>query len=256
MAPKKPRRVGRRRLTLGFFAWDDFSAQVTKRVPNPIKLQPAYPLAEAARILGTNPSTLRAWLHGRDYSTKGGPRRSVPVLHATHRPGAPLSFIDLVEAHMLLAIRKGYGIPLKNMRAAMDYLREQGGDLLFLAHQNFKHDCRHLYVKQDDRLLSLSERGQQVHPGVIADGLKQIIYGEDGYADRLFPRLKNQEQKTIMLAPTIGFGRPTLARLGVSVGAIAERFEAGEPMVDLAADYGATVSEIEDAIRWTTRHAA
>lgn len=224
--------------------------------PNPLKLEPAYPLAEAARILGTNPSTLRAWLHGRDYTTKRGARRSAPVLQATHRPGAPLSFIDLVEAHMLLAIRKGYGIPLKNLRAAMDYLREQGGDLLFLAHQNFKHDCKHLYVNQDDRLLSLSERGQQVHPGVIADGLKQIIYGEDGYADRLFPRLNNQEQKNIMLAPAIGFGRPTLARLGVSVGAIANRFEAGEHVDELAADYGATVPEIEDAIRWTTRHAA
>lgn len=224
--------------------------------PDSIKLQPAYPLAEAARILGANPSTLRAWLHGRGYTTKGGARRSVPVLQATHQPGAPLSFIDLVEAHMLMAIRKGYGIPLKNLRAAMDYLREQGGDLLFLAHQNFKHDCKHLYVKQDDRLVSLSERGQQVHPGVIADGLKQIAYGEDGYADRLFPRLNNQDQKTIMLAPTVGFGRPTLARLGVSVKAIATRFEAGEHLNDLAADYGATVAEIEDAIRWTTRHAA
>jgi uncharacterized protein (DUF433 family) len=47
-----------------------------------------------------------------------------------------------------------------------------------------------------------------------------------------------------------------LARLGVSVVAIANRFEAGEHVNDLAADYGATVAEIEDAIRWTTRHAA
>ncbi len=157
---------------------------------------------------------------------------------------------------MLLAIRRGYGIPLKRLRDAMEYLREKGGDLLFLAHKNFKHDNQHLYVQQDDYLLSLSERGQQVEPRIIADGLKQIVYGEDGYADRFYPQMNGQEQKVIMLAPAMGFGRPVLARKGVAVHAIARRFEAGEHVSDLAEDYGATVTEIEDALRWTTRHAA
>jgi uncharacterized protein (DUF433 family) len=226
------------------------------RAPNPIKLQPAYPLAEAARILGTNPSTLRAWFHGRDYNTKDGRRRSAPVMQATQKVGAPLSFIDLIEAHMLLAIRKGYGIPLKRLRDAMEYLRDKGGNLLFLAHENFKHDRQHLYIKQDDYLLSLSERGQHVNRHVIADGLRQIMHGEDGFADRFFPLIKGQEQKTIMLSPSLGFGRPVLARRGVSVQAITQRFEAGEHVTDLAADYGVTAAEIEDAIRWTTRYAA
>lgn len=229
---------------------------VTKSLPDSLKLQPAYPLAEAARILGTNPSTLRAWFHGRDYSTKDGRRRSAPVMQATQKAGAPLSFIDLIEAHMLLAIRKGYGIPLKRLRDAMGYLREKGGDLLFLAHENFKHDRQHLYVKQDDYLLSLSEHGQHVNRHVIADGLKQIVHGEDGYADKFFPLIKGHEQKTIMLAPAVGFGRPVLARRGIAVQAIAQRFEAGEHMADLAMDYAVTTEEIEDAIRWTTRHAA
>lgn len=229
---------------------------VVQLAPNSIKLQPAYPLAEAARILGTNPSSLRSWLHGREFSTKNGRRKSARALPATQQPGAPLSFIDLVEAHMLLAIRKGYGIPLKRLRDAMDYLRDKGGNLLFLAHENFKHDRQHLYIKQDDYLLSLSERGQHVNRHVIADGLKQIMHGEDGYADRFFPLIKGQEQKTIMLSPSVGFGRPILARRGVSVHAIAQRFEAGERMTDLAADFGVTLEEIEDAIRWTTRHVA
>jgi hypothetical protein len=164
-----------------------------------MKLQPAYPLAEAARILGTNPSTLRAWFHGRDYPTKGGRRRSAPVVQATQSMGSPLSFIDLIEAHMLLAIRKGYGIPTKRLRTAMEYLREKGGNLLFLAHENFRHDRQHLYVRQDDYLLSLSENGQHVNRHVITEGLKQIVHGEDGFADQFFPLIKGHEQKTIML---------------------------------------------------------
>lgn len=224
--------------------------------PQTLKLQPAYPLAVAARILGTNPSTLRAWFHGRQYLTKGGRRHLAPVVAATQEAGAPLSFIDLVEAHMLLAIRRGYGIPLKRLRDAMEYLRKDGGDLLFLAHRDFKHDRQHLYVARDKYLVSLSERGQHVEPSVIQDGLKQIVYGEDGYAERFFPLVKGAEQKTIMVAPNIGFGRPVLARLGVSAEAVAERFRAGEHLPDLAEDYGATMEEIEDAIRWSDRRAA
>jgi hypothetical protein len=160
---------------------------------------------------------------------------------ATQKIGAPLSFIDLVEAHMLLAIRRGYGIPLKRLRDAMDYLRRDGGNLLFLAHRDFKHDRQHLYLDRDDYLVSLSERGQHVEPQIIQDGLKQIVYGDDGYADKFYPLVNGQEQKTIMLAPCIGFGRPVLAKLGVSVE---------------AADYGTTPEEIEDALRWTDRRAA
>jgi uncharacterized protein (DUF433 family) len=224
--------------------------------PQQLKLEPAYPLAVAARILGTNPSTLRAWFHGRTYLTKAGKHRAAPVMAATQKIGAPLSFIDLVEAHMLLAIRRGYGIPLKRLRDAMEYLRRDGGDLLFLAHRDFKHDKQHLYVDRDDYLVSLSERGQHVEPHIIQDGLKQIVYGEDGYADRFFPLVNGLEQRTIMLTPSIGFGRPVLAKLGVSAEAVATRFRAGEHLAELAADYGATPEEIEDAIRWSDRRAA
>ncbi len=228
----------------------------TTHSPQPLKLEPAYPLAVAARILSTNPSTLRAWFHGRTYPTKTGKHRAAPVMKATQNVGAPLSFIDLVEAHMLLAIRRGYGIPLKRLRDAMEYLRKEGGDLLFLAHRDFKHDRQHLYVDRDKFLLSLSEHGQHVEPQIIHDGLKQIVYGDDGYADKFFPLVNGQEQKTIMLAPGIGFGRPVLAKLGVSVEAIAARFHAGEHLRDLAADYGTSPEEIEDALRWTDRRAA
>ncbi len=84
---------------------------------------------------------------------------------------------------MLLAIRRGYGIPLKRLRDAMEYLRRDGGDMLFLAHRDFRHDRQHLYLSRDDYLVSLSERGQHVEPGIIQEGLRQIVYGDDGYTN-------------------------------------------------------------------------
>ena len=161
-------------------------SDMRRATPSEIKLMPAYPLAEAARYLHAKPSTLHAWLHGQAYRVGQERRWSKAVLASVRSKGEPLSFLDLVEAHVLLSIRNGYGIPLKRFRTAMEYLREVGGDLHFLAHRDFYHDRRDLFVKLDDKLVSLSERGQLVDKEIIAEGLKQLVYGNDGYATRFF----------------------------------------------------------------------
>lgn len=164
--------------------------------------------------------------------------------------GEPLTFLDMVEAHILVVLRKGYGIPMKNYRAAIEELRQMGEGVHFIAHKDFVYDKRHLYIKAEKYLISLSERGQHVDREIIKEGLKQLMYGEDGYADRFYPRVDGKLQQTVMITPRIGYGQPTLARLGVNTEAIAARFFAGEHMPDLVADYGATQDEIEAAVRW------
>jgi len=218
--------------------------------PAEVKLLPAYSLAEAARYLGSHPSTLRAWFRGRPYRAKGENRYAKAVLSPAQSAGEPLSFLDVVEAHVLLAIRKGYRIPLRRFRVAMEHLREIGGDLHFLAHREFCHDDRDLFLKPEEMLISLSERGQVVDRQIVAGGLKQLVYGSDGYADQFYPRLGQQLQKVIVLDARVNSGKPCLARLGVGTQVIAGRFAAGERIVDLAQAYGATRDEIEEALRW------
>jgi uncharacterized protein (DUF433 family) len=48
--------------------------------------------------------------------------------------------------------------------------------------------------------------------------------------------------------PKIAFGRPVLIRAGIATATIAERIDAKETVEDLAADYGLTASEIEQAV--------
>lgn len=52
-----------------------------------------------------------------------------------------------------------------------------------------------------------------------------------------------------MLDPRVSFGRPVLARLGVSA-VIVDRINAGEGADDLVKDYGATSEEIMDALAY------
>ncbi len=220
---------------------------------------PAYSLTDAARFIGAHPTTLRSWFKGRAYPTKSGPRRSPNLL--VPATSDSFSFQNLVQAHVVQGIRKRYHIPMHRVRDALAYLRDSMGSLDLLASEQFYHDTEHLLLKVENRLISLSERGQNVSETILRQYLHRIKYGRDGFASRLHPFLTTAtgqlyEPRHIMIDPTIAFGKPCLERLGVKTAIIAERFLAGEPIEELAADYGAEPDEIQEAIRWSARRAA
>ena len=223
--------------------------------PSEIKLLPAYSIAAAARFVDSSTSTLRAWFRGRSYKVGGKSRHTSPIL-PTSTQGNPISFIDLIEAHVLTLVRREYGIPMKNVKAAAETLQKLKGSLRFLAHEDFYADQKHLFLKIDDQLVSLSERGQHVDQQIISKGLQQLNYGEDGFASRFYPAFRGVEQKDVFLDPEINFGRPCLAELGVSANVMADRFFAGETIANLAIDYGATRQQVETALRWHDLQAA
>src|SRR4051794_31203827 len=125
--------------------------------PDKLKLLPAYTLAQAARLIGSNPSTLHAWFRGRNYKAFGRVKKTEAILPTISKPGQPISFIDVVEAHVLLLIRKGYGIPMTRIKSAADYLASIKGSLTFLSHKDFAVDRRDIFLNRDNVLISLSE---------------------------------------------------------------------------------------------------
>lgn len=224
--------------------------------PDRVKTLPAYSLASAARLVGAKPSTLRAWFRGRDYTVGAERKTSRPVLPTLSETGDPISFIDLIESHVFLLIRRRYHIPMRNIRAAAEYLAELKRSLTYLAHQDFYLDSSHLILKVENKMISLSERGQLVDKDILESGLKQLNYGSDGFASEFYPRAGELEQKEFVVSPTINFGRLCIARSGIGADVVFDRFFSGEKSSDIAADYGATVDEIEEAIRWHERLAA
>ena len=101
--------------------------------------------------------------------------------------------------------------------------------------------------------------------------LKRIERDERGLAVRLYPfsrrptvvapehtlPLLKDSPRLVVIDPRVGFGRPVLAGTGITTLTIAERFDAGESIEELAADYGRSREEIEEAIRCElTRDAA
>jgi uncharacterized protein (DUF433 family) len=226
---------------------------MTMSKPDHVKLIPAYSLASAARLLGSNSSTLRDWFHGHNYSEGGERKRTSPKLLTRSKPGQPISFLDLVEAHVFLLIRKQYRIPMKKVRTASETLGQLKGGLTFLAHQDFYFDSKNIFLQIDEQLVSLSERGQIVEKDIVEKGLKQLNYGSDGFASEFFPKIGDTEQREFVISPNRNFGRLCIARSGISADIIAVRFDRGEKISDIAQDYAATADEIEQAIRWHNR---
>jgi hypothetical protein len=67
---------------------------------------PLYSIPRASRYLKIPQRTIRDWVMGWKYQTRSGPRKLNPVINL-HDPNVPvLSFMNLVEAHVLGGIRR------------------------------------------------------------------------------------------------------------------------------------------------------
>src|SRR5256885_3776893 len=85
---------------------------------------PAYSLSEVAQYTGVPVATLKSWVFGRSYPTTSGVRLFKPIIEPPESASTTLSFLNLVEVHVLAAIRRQHRVPLNKVRTALDYLQK------------------------------------------------------------------------------------------------------------------------------------
>jgi uncharacterized protein (DUF433 family) len=212
---------------------------------------PAYTLGEASHYLLIPSATLRSWIAGRPYPTKQGSRFFRPVFQLPS-PRPILSFVNLIEAHVLDAIRRQHQIPLDKIRIAVDYLQKYFKTDHPLASQDFETDGVDLFVTKFDQLINVSRVGQTAMREILQAHLCRIERDAAGIAVRLYPFTRKRgfdEPKSVVIDPMISFGRPVLAGTGIPTAIIAERYKAGDGIDSLASDYERPRLEIEEAIR-------
>lgn len=76
---------------------------------------PSYGITEAAHYLRIPRTTIRDWVTGRYYHGMGGRRFSKPIIPMADPRARLLSFMNLVEIHVLDAIRREHNIPLEKV---------------------------------------------------------------------------------------------------------------------------------------------
>jgi uncharacterized protein (DUF433 family) len=210
-----------------------------------LRRAPAYPFVEAAHYLNLPISTLRAWCLGQ------GRFRYVIRLDGAKTEG--LSFLNLVEAHILKAIRRAHGVPLPTVRKALHYV---GSELKIdrpLANAKFKTDGVDLFVEQLGRLLNVSRDGQLEMDELLRTHLRRVEWDAAGIPIKLYPFTRKvasaDAPAPVEIDPRVAFGRPVLKGKGVPTAILADRFKAGDSLAMLAGDYETSTAEIEEAIR-------
>lgn len=209
---------------------------------------PAYTTVEAARFAETTPTTVSRWFYG--YTISG--QRRGRVFRDTKKRRAPLSYLQLAEVAFVASFRK-YGVPLRRIRQARDYLSQVFQVEYPFALLELKTEGVHVLKDLEEmgnggrpKLIVADERGQEAWPEVLAERFAQFHYDYD-IAIRWFPRGKDTP---IAVDPRISFGAPIVLSAGVATWVLKERFEAGETPEELVDDFGIATDELRLALEF------
>ncbi len=205
---------------------------------------PTYSPAVAARYVGVPYQTLRYWTLGRG--------SVAPIIQPADEAPLCLSFANLLECHVLNALRIKYRLRLPRVRSALRTLKQISNSRHPLLSSRFRTDGVDLFI--DERaLVNVSRGGQYALRQVVDLFLERIEWQARGVAKKFYPFVAKKgpdEPKIISITPTIAFGRSVIDGTGISTAVIASRFWAREEPLALASEYGRTEEEILEAIRW------
>lgn len=225
-----------------------------------------YTVGEAARYLRLSPATLTTWVKGRHYPRSGSRAFSPPLIQLPE--DGLLSFNNLIEAHVLRALRTREGIPMNAVRRALEYVEEVHridrlllSERLRVARPHERKDPENrvgaIFLETYAEPINLSATGQLVIRRALNAHLDRVDRDLKGLPSRLYPFLSNYEtrEKPVLIDPTVSFGRPILAKRGIRLSTLADRYDAGESLDHLAEDYDLETSEVEEAIYYYAKAA-
>jgi uncharacterized protein (DUF433 family) len=216
------------------------------RIGGDVREHPRYSLEDAAQYLRIPLSTMKAWVRGQHYKS-GSTGRTVhfsPLLVPASPSQGLLSFYNLAEAHVLRATRDR-SVPLKNVRRALQYIREQipTSDHPLLSHE-FSTYGKSVFIEHLGHTINATAQGQQAMREILEKYLHRIDRDSLGMPIQIYPMNTNY----LAINPMLSSGQPVVKGTRIMASVLAARKKAGESYDDLVQDYRLTPSQIEHAI--------
>lgn len=207
-----------------------------------------YTEAGAARLLRVPSATLHYWLEG---GTRLG-KTYRPVIRQEPTGQRSVTWAEFVEAGLLREYRRQHQVPMRELRALIDGLREQMGVPYPLAHVTPYVSGRELLYREQERVglevefaLVAAVRNQYVLTPSAESFYTRVTWGDD-IAVRWRPA--GDPDSPVVVDPLVRWGRPSIR--GISTEILAEQAAAGEDEGDLAATYGLSLADVRWALSY------
>lgn len=220
---------------------------------------PAYTPGLAAYYLDLPSNTVRYWAFGR-------PPEFPSVISAADDDRKLLSFRNLVELHVLSAVRRKHGVTMPRVRSAIDFLSRERNTAHPLSDIDLETDGDGLFIRVLGQIIDASREGQIALEEIIKEHLQRIDRSPQGVPLRLFPfrRIEREGEqfvveegpKVVVIDPRVQFGRPCIEGTGTPTAIVYDRHIAGEPVKVLAREYSSSQSVIQEAITYETARRA
>lgn len=216
---------------------------------------PLYTVAEAARFLGVHPSTFGTWAKGYVRHPPSRPVvRGAPVVTSMEAPRnfPTVPFVGLAEGMVIAAFRRT-GVSLQHIRKAVSILDgEMKIEHALASKRLYTMGPVILYdyaESEDQQLAGLTEvvSRQKVFAPVVVEYLRRIEYGPDQWAVKLVSPAT--ERPIVIVDPARAFGQPIFIHGASRVEDVVDRWRAGDPLVEVAEDFGVPVEDVEDILR-------
>jgi uncharacterized protein (DUF433 family) len=225
----------------GFFS---MPKKIPLRTEGDIREFPRYSIVEAAFYVRIPTTTLHAWARGQDYITAKGVHRTFqPLIRLADRRHGLLSFYNLVEAHILRSTTER-GVPFKNVRKALDYLSQAFPTEHPLIVHEFETSGKDLFIRHLGATINATAYGQGAMRQVLEEHLKLVPRDVYGLPTRVFPI----NSRRLAIDPMFSSGKPIIRDRGITASVIWGRRKSGEPLAEIASDYGMSEIEVEEAI--------
>lgn len=207
---------------------------------------PCYSVSEAAQILRLSYSTLYSWLRPVVFSTDEDYDYRALITRSNESP--KLSFFNLIEGHVIKGLTE-QGHKVSDIRSALEYAERKMGIENLLTSEELLTGTGKLVTQKLGSTINLSVGGQ-LEISCFLDGFLDRVDYEQSRAIKFFPVVGRSDSKSIVVQPTVKFGKPVLVNKGISTHIIAKRANDGETIEQISSYYGLTEAEVGEAIQF------
>jgi uncharacterized protein (DUF433 family) len=215
------------------------------RTGGDVREHPQYSVEDVARYLRIPLSTMKAWCRGQHYTLAktGRARHFEPLIVPADPALGLLSFYNLAEAHILRATREK-NVPLRNVRRALDYIREYMPSPHPLITHDFMTCGQDVFIEHLGSTINATKYGQTAMRELLKHYLERIERDGGGMPIQVYP----MNTEVLAINPAIASGQPVVKGTRVMAAVLVARNKAGESFADLVKDFSLTRSQVEQAI--------